>query len=75
MSKKSDHMIKSCWKYEVLSCRIKGVKGWRNTMCPNAKKNETDGKRPAKKATGIASRCAGSDEPFADLLDEPLPAG
>jgi len=44
-------------------------------MCPNAKKNETDGKRPAKKATGIASRCAGSDEPFADLLDEPLPAG
>ncbi len=44
-------------------------------MYPNEKKSETDDRRPAKKTTGIALRGAGSDEPFADLLDEPLPAG
>jgi len=44
-------------------------------MYPNETKSETDGKRRAKKGTGIAPRGAGSGEPFADLLEEPLPAG
>ncbi len=44
-------------------------------MCPDEKKNEADDKCPAKAAMGNARRVAGPDEPVADLLDEPLPAG
>lgn len=43
-------------------------------MCPNEKKNETDGKRPAKTSADVAPPAAGFAEPLADL-NEPLPAG
>ena len=65
-------MVRSHWKYEILSCKIKIVKSQRYIMCRHERKIETDGNRLAK---GITPRVACPDKPFEDLLDEPFPAG
>jgi hypothetical protein len=72
MTSQSNNMVKFRWKYEILSCKIKTVKGQRDTMCRHERKIEMDGKHLAK---GITPRGACPDEPFEDLLDGPLPAG